>query len=321
MKVLSEECVVLVAGSGGHLMQMHTLSRRIASDASIVWVTDRTPQSESLLANEEVIYLPYRAPRDVWGVVTNGVRLYKALRSRNFRTIYSTGAGVALSCLVPAVLLRARLTYIESATRVTGLSLTGRVLDRIPGVRRFVQYPHATNRKWKFAISVFDGFSVARKNNDLEPNSRLNVVVTVGANKEIGFRRLIDSLHSLLGNDHDVFWQYGPTKVDDLRLEGAESISSAEMQRRMELADVVICHAGTGSTLMALKSGKLPIVVPRRHSKGEHVDDHQVDLASFLETRNLAILRDPDSLQLKDFYHASNHIVTWIDDLPPVTMS
>jgi UDP-N-acetylglucosamine transferase subunit ALG13 len=44
----------------------------------------------------------------------------------------------------------------------------------------------------------------------------------------------------------------------------------------------VIGHGGTGTILNALKFQVPIVVVPRRHHYGEHVDDHQVELAQRL---------------------------------------
>jgi UDP-N-acetylglucosamine--N-acetylmuramyl-(pentapeptide) pyrophosphoryl-undecaprenol N-acetylglucosamine transferase len=44
-----------------------------------------------------------------------------------------------------------------------------------------------------------------------------------------------------------------------------------------------VCHGGAGIISSALAAARRPIVVPRRASLGEHVDDHQYQL-----TRKLA---------------------------------
>lgn len=51
----------------------------------------------------------------------------------------------------------------------------------------------------------------------------------------------------------------------------------------MEDARIVITHGGPASFIMPLQIGKIPIVVPRQHQFGEHVNDHQVEF-----TRNVA---------------------------------
>jgi UDP-N-acetylglucosamine transferase subunit ALG13 len=48
------------------------------------------------------------------------------------------------------------------------------------------------------------------------------------------------------------------------------------LQAAMAGAAAVVCHGGPGTILGARQAGVVPIVVPRRHRLGEHVDDHQV---------------------------------------------
>jgi UDP-N-acetylglucosamine transferase subunit ALG13 len=48
------------------------------------------------------------------------------------------------------------------------------------------------------------------------------------------------------------------------------------LQAAMAEAAAVVCHGGPGTILGARHRGAVPIVVPRRHRLGEHVDDHQV---------------------------------------------
>jgi UDP-N-acetylglucosamine transferase subunit ALG13 len=51
------------------------------------------------------------------------------------------------------------------------------------------------------------------------------------------------------------------------------------LQAAMASAAAVVCHGGPGTILGARHMGAVPIVVPRRHRLGEHVDDHQVAFA------------------------------------------
>lgn len=48
-------------------------------------------------------------------------------------------------------------------------------------------------------------------------------------------------------------------------------------------AELVITHAGVASIVDAVRAGHRPIVVPRRHHLGEHVDDHQLQIVAALE--------------------------------------
>ena len=56
-------------------------------------------------------------------------------------------------------------------------------------------------------------------------------------------------------------------------------LSFDELAEYARDARVFVCHAGVGSIVLARRFGHRPIVVPRRHHLGEHVDDHQLSLA------------------------------------------
>src|SRR3990167_2141008 len=49
-----------------------------------------------------------------------------------------------------------------------------------------------------------------------------------------------------------------------------------DMVRRSRM---VVSHAGAGSLILCLRMGKIPLMFPRNAAHGEHLNDHQVDLA------------------------------------------
>jgi UDP-N-acetylglucosamine transferase subunit ALG13 len=62
-------------------------------------------------------------------------------------------------------------------------------------------------------------------------------------------------------------------------------------------ARAFVCHAGIGSILTALGCGVTPIVIPRLARFGEHVDDHQLQIAAKLaERRIVVVLKDGDDV-------------------------
>lgn len=318
---------MLVAISGGHLAQLHMLAPRIAAGDDVVWMTDDTAQSRSLLDGQTVVHVPTRPPRDTIGVLRDTRIATKALSDHGVDRVVSSGAQIALSALIPALLRRVPFSYVESATRVTDLSTTGKVIDRIPSVRRYVQYPNRTSERWGYALSVFDGFQVEAVPGDgsdagaaapSEPIRR--AVVTVGGNGEYGFRRLIESAARALPADAEVLWQTGSTDVTGLAIDAKPTVPSAVLSAELERADVVIGHAGTGTALAALSAGKVPVLAARSVGHGEHVDAHQDDLAAFLAERGLAIVRPADEITAADLEEASRWRVTRRDDLEPVSI-
>ena len=59
-------------------------------------------------------------------------------------------------------------------------------------------------------------------------------------------------------------------------------------------------HAGVGSIMVSLANGKRPVVMARLTELGEHVDDHQLELARRLEAGGLvALAEDADELTVE----------------------
>jgi len=59
----------------------------------------------------------------------------------------------------------------------------------------------------------------------------------------------------------------------------------------MRASDVLVTHGGLGTIMEAFGVGCTPIVVPREHRYGEHVDDHQVYFSKVLAEYGIGIVR------------------------------
>ncbi len=105
------------------------------------------------------------------------------MRDHRVDRVISIGAQIALAALVPASARRVPFTYIESATRVTGISAMGMVMERVPWVDRYVQYPHAVNARRRYALRC----STASMSNWSTTPRHPTAVVTVGGNGDFGY--------------------------------------------------------------------------------------------------------------------------------------
>jgi UDP-N-acetylglucosamine transferase subunit ALG13 len=114
------------------------------------------------------------------------------------------------------------------------------------------------------------------------------IVVTVGTNEQ-PFDRLVRAAASL-GGDEPLLVQYGSSRVPHGRGEWVDFLPFDELEAHAAAARVLVCHAGVGSIMLARRSGKRPIVLPRRHHLGEAVDDHQLPLARRLAQAGLVTL-------------------------------
>jgi UDP-N-acetylglucosamine--N-acetylmuramyl-(pentapeptide) pyrophosphoryl-undecaprenol N-acetylglucosamine transferase len=304
---------LMVATTGGHLAQLFALAKRMPElDQERLWVTFESRQGETLLADEEHVYIPYIAERDVLGVSRGLAYARRLIRSRKVTAVVSTGSAIALSFLPYAALSRIDAFFIESAARVSRPSLTGRVLQHLPGIRLYRQYPQAVAGPWGYGGSVFEGFEPVAAPPDRQIR---RVVVTVGMERP--FRRLLLRALAVVPPDVEVLWQTGPTPVDDLPLDAQPFVATAELETAMRSADLVIAHAGCGSAIAALEAGKLPILVARDPRHGEVVDDHQREIADLLDSQGLAIGRTPETLRAADLEAAAARAVRQRADPPP----
>jgi UDP-N-acetylglucosamine transferase subunit ALG13 len=307
---------LFVATTGGHLTQLDSLASRISPNGDpnddpnddVVWVTHANEQSRSMLADRDVEFVPYVGVRNVPDVLRCIPNARRLMERRKVTRAVSTGSGIALGYLPYLAARGVECHYIESATRVSGPSLTGRILQWVPGVRTYTQYQSWADQRWDYAGSVFDGYestAVTRV-----PDGVVRVVVTVGAATQYPFRRLFEHLAPLLapegalaqvtGLPVEVLWQTGDTPVDGLSIRATPVLPAAELGAALGKADIVISHAGTGSALAALNAGRYPILATRERARGEQVDDHQHELATELARRGLARHRDAQSITIED---------------------
>jgi len=62
--------------------------------------------------------------------------------------------------------------------------------------------------------------------------------------------------------------------------------------------NLLITHSGVGTIIEGLNFGKPVIVFPRRKEYGEHVDDHQLQIAEAFEKKNyILVCREEDQLE------------------------
>jgi UDP-N-acetylglucosamine transferase subunit ALG13 len=311
---------ILVAATGGHLVQLVELGDRIEGlDRDRLWVTFDSPQSRALLAGRPTVFIPPVEERDVLGAIRDVAHAHRIMRHIAVTAVISTGSGVALSFLPYAALRGIPAHYVESAARVGRPSLTGRLMARVPGVRLYVQYPHLMRGRWQYVGSVFDAFHAKPAGGS---RSVRRLVVTLGGGVH-AFRRLVDRLVAILPRDVEVFWQTGSTPVDDLPIAGfvRPIVSARELEGAISDADAVIAHAGCGSALAALNAGKYPILVPREPQHAELVDGHQVELARFLSGRDLALHREPAAIGFADILAASARSVVKRADSPAIRLA
>jgi beta-1,4-N-acetylglucosaminyltransferase len=122
------------------------------------------------------------------------------------------------------------------------------------------------------------------------------IFVTVGGMRP--FERLVKEMDLIAGKtDEEVVMQVGSTGYEPINCHYVRFMPENEIEKLYARARVVVCHAGIGSILTALKHSKALILVPRMKKYGEHIDDHQLEIAREMERRGTTVVYDISELQ------------------------
>lgn len=131
--------LLIVCSTGGHLLQMQEL-REAWEPFERLWVTFDKSDSRSLLRDERVLHAFGPTNRNIPNLLRNLRLAFGVLRRERPSAILTTGAGVAVPFAWIGKLLGIPTVYVESVTRIEGLSLSGRMIA--PVARRlYAQWP------------------------------------------------------------------------------------------------------------------------------------------------------------------------------------
>ena len=97
-------------------------------------------------------------------------------------------------------------------------------------------------------------------------------------------------------DQEDVVIQYGSCTIVPQQGKSYEVLPSVDFKALLDQARLIISHCGEGSFDVLAQTDKPFILVPRSHQFGEHVDDHQVELANALQTKGVNIAHCPGDL-------------------------
>ena len=307
---------LLVANAGGHLQELFELFPRLdlVDHAGPTWVTFDTAQARSLLRGADVVYVPYPRPRDLVVTTRHVAYAWRLLGGRRrFSHAISTGSSIALPFLAGAR-LAGRPAITSRVPRAAPVPRSPAAFSR--ACRAFIctrKSRRGTTRRGTTREAVFDAYEpVAGPRRPVR-----KVAVAAGSSESYGFRRLLEATLRALPEGAEVSWQTGSTPVDGLPIEARPAVPSEQLAAEFSAADVVITHAGVGLSLLALSAGRCPVLVPRSAARGEHVDDHQHEVAAELDRRRLAVACEADELSFEVLERAAALSATRVAS-PPV---
>jgi len=107
------------------------------------------------------------------------------------------------------------------------------------------------------------------------------------------FDRMIEEIDSLKEKNSiqdEVYIQSGSCTYESKHCAFDKWLPFNDMCDNIKKSDLVIAHAGAGTTLLCLDLGKTPIIITRQKKHNEHLDDHQIPFAQMMEKLNYAVV-------------------------------
>jgi UDP-N-acetylglucosamine transferase subunit ALG13 len=127
------------------------------------------------------------------------------------------------------------------------------------------------------------------------------ILITVGT-EQFPFNRLMQWIDALVNQgflqegQEEIIVQYGSCTVLPAGVKVYPLMPEAKFRNLLYEARLVIGHCGEG-TINLLEAISTPyILVPRSHQYGEHIDNHQIELALALEKTGVPIAWSPGDL-------------------------
>jgi beta-1,4-N-acetylglucosaminyltransferase len=119
------------------------------------------------------------------------------------------------------------------------------------------------------------------------------ILVSVGMHA-VAFERLVQAMDAYAATCGErVVIQRGTAATCPRHADHFRFAPPDRMATLMEEARVIVAHAAAGTAILALRLGKPLVLVPRRRAFGEHLDDHQLELARALAAAGRAVVVDP----------------------------
>lgn len=118
------------------------------------------------------------------------------------------------------------------------------------------------------------------------------IFVAVGTQK-FQFNRLLKAIDDLIARGQltdEVFAQVGHSDYVPQHYAYKDFLSKDDFQDCMSRCDLLITHSGVATIILGLQLEKKVVVIPRFAHFGEHVDDHQLQIAESFSDKNFVMM-------------------------------
>lgn len=135
------------------------------------------------------------------------------------------------------------------------------------------------------------------------------IFVAVGTQK-FQFNRLLKAIDDLIAQGQlpdEVFAQIGHSDYIPQNYRYKDFLSKDEFASCISSCDILVTHSGVATIIAGLKLEKPVVVIPRLSRYGEHVDDHQLQIAESFSDKNFVFMcKNLDNLA-QSIHQAGTH--------------
>lgn len=302
-KTRPQPLICLSAAGGGHFRQLLDIEPLWSRYPHFI-VTENTILTRALSNQVEIENVPHFALGQVRlgkglamirAALASCISSLRIMARRRPDIVISTGSGSQFFVLLWARLLGSKVVLVDSFARFHAPSKFARFAGPLAHLR--ITQSAASARKWP-GSRTFDPLAIAPA--QAQAKERL-LFATVGATLPFPrLERAIVDLKRAGKIPERVVLQVGNSTQTHDPVEGLEIVAELpfdELQSLLARADLVVCHAGTGSILTALSHSCAVVAMPRSVQHGDHYDNHQEEIAGVFAGRGLIQTAD-DSASL-----------------------
>lgn len=110
------------------------------------------------------------------------------------------------------------------------------------------------------------------------------------------FNRLVESLNDMVAKGffqkNELMLQSSVIDIEPI-FKYVKVLPYKDFNTYIDNADVIITHSGVNSIMTCMNKKKPLVIVPRQKKYGEHIDDHQMEIADLMECKfNVIVVRD-----------------------------
>lgn len=152
------------------------------------------------------------------------------------------------------------------------------------------------------------------------------MIFVVLGTQRFQFNRLLKAIDNLIEEGKlpsDVLVQSGYSEYKPRHYQHKPFFNQEEMNEHIGKSEFVLSHAGVGVITSALQMNKKVIVMPRRKDEGEHVDNHQLEIAKVFQDKGYisvaqnedelsALISNLDQLDFKPYVKSNSQLLSSI---------